>query len=100
MATVWKRMTPSARNKYISQDYVYQKELIPRHEIDFDELEDDTSYWGSIVPEDEKGLKYVVILLYLDGYSTEEIAYHVKYSRRHIYRIIEEFKKKSVKKLT
>ena len=82
----WEDLTPREQWKYVNQDFVRGYELLPRRHIG--EIVDSTLCGVDF--DDPAKLKEIVLGLYKDGKETDEIAYHVPCSIRHIQRILQE----------
>ena len=87
----WEDLTPKERWKYVNQDFVRGYELLPKWD-GLDISDEDETFWGCVNLEDSGKLRVAIIGLHNDGKSTEEIAYHVPLSYRHIDRILEDYK--------
>jgi len=74
--------------EYVNQDSCKRKELLLKKP----EIWTDIGSIEGISLSSPKELKKVIIELYLDGMNAYEIEFHVYCSRRHIDRIIQEFK--------
>ena len=68
---------------YVSQDYISQKELTIPYIDNFSEMIDYKL---------NKYTKKTIINLYKDGMDTNEISYHVPFSKQYVRKVIREYK--------
>jgi len=94
---VCKKLCPEAE-KYANQDEIKQAgdEVVQRI---IENIAEDEHFWYVKEYEEDLPLRYkkakwrtLIINLYIDGFSSIHIAYHVPYTARQIRRIIAEYK--------
>ena len=93
----WEDLTYKEREDYINQDYSRQVEsVIPRHVIEGVYTYDSYLNYPDIANKNSGGnMKHLIILLYEDGKSVKDIAYHLPCTIRYINKIIKCIKDKN-----
>jgi len=80
----WNEMTPVERDEYVNQDYVKQTEkILPRG---FSENKDFDESWDiSFERMNNKTMKHIIIEMYREGKTVEDILYHLPCTKQLIY---------------
>ena len=73
---------------YVNQDYCRRVEML----LNSPEIWTDIGSLTGVDPSTSEDLKKLIIELYLDGKNAYDIENHIPYPRRHIDKIIEEYR--------